>query len=803
MKKRNFKLIFISIFTLFLGITSLPFLSFKKNQVEARIIPPEAIEINTIEKLQNIGNLSYVDPDYPENQYSLDANYVLTSDLDFRTVDEIEGEIFEEWTPIGIKYEGGSVVYAPFTGKFYGNGYKISNMRLANKIFSYYECGLFGSLSGAEIYDLALVDYAVFLTNILADIINNKNTLYIGGIAGRVLDSGTELSIIQNCFVSYKKPTTSPATVYNSVSGNLSLNFGGIVGDFQNGSIISDSYSDVSMILNMQGGQGTGITFGGICGSLISSSIFTSHSKATIISSSSGGISASAKTNGGGIAGYVSGANSKIITTYFSGKLEATSENSLISIGGIIGTITQSMGITPVNGNLNYAHFYATTNDDVLLTQAIGEAYYYSIIDLVLNSLTQDNYALFDRNTEDYFSFWSEDYDKIWNFDSIWSFHADSLPTLQVFKVYTVNLNENTTLIGENSIKISSLRFALEETIEPPILSKNFRYNSLVEIVITILSDNPLTEDIIEPDYNNFYELDSVNIDSHSVIDNPLYTIINNETEEGENKGVWTFSYYINDQTLGNVSISLRKIPFDITVKTDNPEMGKVQKQYSSVVNEFTESVKDSVGYHFIASPINNNIAFSHWVFEFPPEEEGGEFQIVPLESELKNLAQFAFTFGLSGNEEITQGILNGGKLVAVFTSNICKIEFTMRLTGGGSTNEAGTISYTIGGENVPLGEQIAFVKGKSITLVVSPEEGFIFEGWFDEENRFLSSQTTYIFTPESDTMSVVARFSGGATESNLLWLWIVLSVLGAGGIGVAIFFIIRSKKDSAYKNFY
>jgi putative cell wall-binding protein len=108
----------------------------------------------------------YSRQDLEEVRNDLDGNYILMSDIDLS-----QGE----WEPIGE-------LYTPFTGKFDGNGYSISGLRMKDKIGA---VGLFATLKNALIHDLGVVG------KIRIDTTSTRDAYY-GGITGKSTDSTLE-----------------------------------------------------------------------------------------------------------------------------------------------------------------------------------------------------------------------------------------------------------------------------------------------------------------------------------------------------------------------------------------------------------------------------------------------------------------------------------------------------------------------------------------------------------------------------------------------------------------------------------
>jgi hypothetical protein len=101
-------------------------------------------------------------------------------------------------------------------------------------------------------------------------------------------------------------------------------------------------------------------------------------------------------------------------------------------------------------------------------------------------------------------------------------------------------------------------------------------------------------------------------------------------------------------------------------------------------------------------------------------------------------------------------------------------IEYTVTFVADGTT--VGTAKYT--GEN------------KSITEPAVPEKEGYTGKW--ESYTLTTGDVTVnaVYTAEGEVVPPVVE-----EPDNLLWLWILIAVVAAGGIAVAVVFIIKKKK--------
>jgi len=241
---------------------------------------------------------------------SLSGNYILMNDISLADYSPGEG-----WEPIGT-------ADTPFTGKFNGNGHKITDLAI-NRSDEWY-VGLFGYISGGSVSDLGV--------EIAAGGVNGGSS-YVGGIAGSVTGNST----IANCYSmgdisssAYAGGISGYADDRSTITGCYSMgnisgsSSGGIAGYVNSSGTITDCYSTGSI---------SGGTCGGVVGHMGSNSIITDcHSTGSV---SSGGDS-------GGIAGYTYGCS--ITDCYSTGDI--SSSYAAGTSGGIAGTVGDGSIIT-------------------------------------------------------------------------------------------------------------------------------------------------------------------------------------------------------------------------------------------------------------------------------------------------------------------------------------------------------------------------------------------------------------------------------------------------------------------------
>lgn len=727
-----------------------------------------------------------------DQEYSLNSNYRLTADIDFS--DGVGG--FDQFLPIGLQLDTQNGVYsAPsaFTGIFDGNGYKIKNIQLINSAsYSYYNLGIFAYTQNATIKNLAVENIKIERTGVYPHVASNQSIVYASGLVALA-----ESTVIDKCYVSFSLST---------ITGTASIYYGGLVAKAFAGSSITNSYAVSSFTNTLNGEQAIEVKMGGLVGVLENSMIKVAHSSGNVLSyiTSEGQLLPITKSAIGGLVGYVSGYNSKIISTYIDMLVygETTNPSAENLIGGFVGLVNPNLASTPQKDNLSYSQirsrsYNKVSNNYVIvsLNQTFGQINYYDSATSLLTLIIQNNYVAFNNT-----SLWSQYSGEFFDKEYTWTINADSLPTLQVFTSYQILLKEEETRVnlGENSsdAEVIDLQFVQNGT------GGNFRYGEQVEILISIING-----------YDYYYCLQSIEINLETKITfgnaNANYSVV--QLEEPEitipeiaSEKIYWLSYTISDTTKGDISVTLSKVSFNLNVETNDQNMGLVRKKDSTVARtDFTQELQNANTYDFFAVALNNDYAFSKWVFV---TEENGEETVVEM-GDFAKFAQLTFVFGINGNDEVTEYILGGAKLVAMFTSNVTKVQFYIQIRNQESGTGAGYISNSIGGGAIDISNLITYQKDIAVTFIANANSGYIFEGWYDGDNRNLSNDTnpsTLNFIPSEDEQVLIARFRVADETANLTWLWILLGIVGSIGLGFGIFFIVRSKTgDRAYRNFY
>ena len=298
------------------------------------------------------------------------VTFVLAADIDLGG---------EQWTPIGIS-SGDSCT--PFRGTFDGNGYVISNFKVAG-----FAAGLFGVASGV-IKNLGVEN---FVANV-----EYSSGVYcgVGGIVGFYEDGGNKTENLTNC---YAKGSINSSYSYNTYSGGLI----GVIGrsdyswddegntyyylaSYGSSFLISNSYAEVSSSGICSGGL-IGYAFGGNNNIKINNS----YAKSTF-------------TKGGaGLVYKATGTN--ISNSYAEVNISNKNDtNSLISAGLVGDFMNGKISNSYAKGTLSFDSNRSSSNNGTyfLMGGLVGAANYISItgstadVGISLNDSCSNPYTL-------------------------------------------------------------------------------------------------------------------------------------------------------------------------------------------------------------------------------------------------------------------------------------------------------------------------------------------------------------------------------------------------------------------------
>ena len=251
---------------------------------------------------------------------NMSGNYIMA--------DNTSIELDEVWTPIGTKEN-------PFRGTFDGNGCIISNISVSQGDYQ----GLFGYLDGAVVKNIKVsnIDYSLEETP--------QTEYFVGAIAGYATN-GTKIS---NCEVD--------SGINTQIEENLKYktSLGGLVGALVGAnSVIYDvaNYDDIKLTEDMF--LEYSIAVGGIVGSLSDSAKIENAVSFANISVSKVEDSLNASNNIGGIAGRISGNNTKITNT-------ANNKNAVLDANGNVGAVVGYIA-SPVPSDGNFSNIAYAQN---------------------------------------------------------------------------------------------------------------------------------------------------------------------------------------------------------------------------------------------------------------------------------------------------------------------------------------------------------------------------------------------------------------------------------------------------------
>lgn len=236
----------------------------------------------------------YTCSDLQKMSLKLNDQYVLANDIDCTGF---------SFMPVGI-----------FTGSLDGAGHKISNLTMDIRTSNY--AGLFSVTQSATIQNLRL-------ENVVPKV---SSPIGIGALVGMAQDT----KIIN---VSTFNTLTVPMTISgdylvesNTQTAMPTVSFGGLIGILRNHSSLVSGASSIDLT------AGTGVTVGGLVGSLIEGSVISNSYATGHVS----GISVL-----GGLVGYLK--NSSITMSYATGKVDSSitspSMTNYYNMGGLVGHI--------------------------------------------------------------------------------------------------------------------------------------------------------------------------------------------------------------------------------------------------------------------------------------------------------------------------------------------------------------------------------------------------------------------------------------------------------------------------------
>jgi len=755
MKKLHF---FVSLFLLTACVMPCLFLQNEKSFAQND-------QVGVIKEISSLDEL--------KNSDNFEKKYKLTKDIDLSN---------DTWTPLG--WQDGTKTYIPFKGELDGNGYKISGIKLENG--QNYNVGLFGLLENATVKNLKLE-----VTSVTCSDVEDVTAINIGALAGQIKGSQIQNCSVDFCvdddvqnqfFIGNKTTDQNDQTTYAGLTNSVS--FGGIAGIISEGTTLQNCQSKTCVNVLKDASQGKSVNLGGIAGDCNFSQISNTTSKLDAkidVENDKNDL----VVNVGGICANVCGDKSKIQNCYAQAEVKCNQEVSSTNFGAIVGNVDLSFAPKAKNIDCVYATAKFKRNDASQSANVIGNQNGYSLSNCKAEIFSENDFSIFNDS-----NCWLTD--TMWDFDNVWSATGDDFPTLQVFKTYTVDLNSNPMvdfgLLTNADKNVSSISFE-DGTSD----QKQFKYGEKVVINVKITEK-----------FKKYFDLDTISV-SNTIVYNSKSTLDNNskftiekpsdDTSQDDAKDFYTVSYLCSDSTAGQVSFSLSKIAYTVNVSTENSLMGNVRNQFSSSsLDQFEQSITYGNKYTFLAVPASNDFAFMKWCFEYENDEQNVDLTT--------SSSSYSFVFGSevqTDEIDFNTHITSGAKLVAHWTSNVCKIQIQVK--NGDKVLSEGFVLKDKDGNVI---EDIVSVQKGNYTLSIELDEKYVLDGWYSQYGNLLGNLQTLESETDGDEMLIVIKVSKQDNVTSLVWLWITLGCLGGAGlIAVVVVVIVKKSKDNAYKNFY
>ncbi len=745
---KKLSLIIFSLMLLFVGGVSLQISSAVFAETSS---PSELIEVKVQDENDFINKLSQ------EDNYK-GKRLILTQALDFSTYDLSE------------LYAKGYT----FSGEFDGNGYTISNLTISSSGNSY---GLFSQTENALIHNLKLDGTLCFKLN------ESTSEIFAGAIVGR-----GELTTIQNCQLS-----SDLSFQTYLAEGNLQYlqfttksTFGSFAGCLENGSVLNSCVNLSSTVVDEKIDSPTSVKYGGMVGRLFNSSALYCVNYGSLTYN---GRNASITFYNGGIVGEVEGSMTKVINCAFHASIKVGEMENLANAinGAVVGRILDN---SPARGNLAFDYFTCENS-------AFGQAGSYTLVSENHVEQVSSLPLQFFMNENNWHTLYP-----IWNFDTVWivgSNDENSVLKLQCFESfeYAVSSQLDTGLVINDAYFTGG------------IANENahvYRYNDDV-----ILTFN------FKDSHKGYYQLRQILLNSN-VLANNLY-----ESEAICNIQGQILGYKIKTKasnlTAGTYSFTLKPITFECLVevaefktKDDTLVMPGDVRYYGGS----NGSEKLNINLTYASAPqtivatakIGSIFTFQKWKLYYYGDGDWDEIEY--------NGQDFIY---LSGNSNLkiefgTAPFNQRFKLVAFFTDTEA-IQVSFNKDVNIESIKFSGIEY----ENVPI--QVSSSANVELMVVTKPhyrisEQLFIdsIAGMYGEQgsvDNLVRSKvtdeetgvTTYIFNinmryintylnnAKELTFNLFSEQVQNEGETDLLWLWIVIPIVGVLAIGGIVTFIL------------
>lgn len=665
-----------------------------------------------------------------------------------------ENITLESWTPIN------------FGGTLDGNGFTIS---LKNNLFNV--------LNGATITNLGVI------------------------LTEKYVYDTTELTIPSSNFGILAKEATS-STIENvftkgdvEITVKASANVGGFLGKVYQGTIISNCYSNSSVVLT-QTNDSLETIAGGFLGAMENSQITNCYAVPTLLKTAEIQTTLTTSSNifavGGFVGKAVKGSIGLISNIFCGGTVASPTANlSNLVVGKIFGQVNDF-----ATDNLSYCYTYNTATQNFIGSKN--------------NAYAETNFAVVEKGQFGDILNFAETYmlggNYMWNFEYSWNTAStwckkdtSSFPILQVFESFSIIIDST----ASGLISTCGLSQWNGTNFIPTTESQlTFKYGTTLKITADINSDFAFYKIIKSIVKNN--STDSLNF----VI--------------AENKQSATYEFDVSNSTAGSYYATTENIEYTIKVQTESINKGKV-KYGSSIAQELlTYTIVYGGEYTFVADPISSSFAFSTWSWLDGQGEEqtairGGTNSILTANRQIN------VCFGSSGTDT-TKTYLNISStstipyeideetgnitftIQANFSENVCNLEISSLLPKDSyNLYINGTLWLNQFDESVQV--------GVPIEIRIEAKEGFTFNKWQAESGINFSrliptteseTSTTINLTISEDFVLYVDITENGSEATDLTWLWVLIG--GGGGAGLVVLIIVliskRAKRES-FLNYY
>lgn len=683
------------------------------------------------------------------------AYYKLTDDLIF--TNESGANLFL----YGIGTEDNN-----FKGVFDGGGNSIKNVKLnviGNASASY---GIFNNIQNATIKNLSVeIDF------IYTGAAEDSSQINLGGIVGK--SSGN--SEIFNCktltkLYSYDEVNNekSNAQVYSS------LNFGGIIGSSE-GTSIHDCYSLVEFACEQFGDSLVESYYGGIAGKVNGGEIYNVYVAPTesTIASLTGVVAEKEnmflKNNSyavvyfGGIAGSVSGRNFTMFNTLFIGYLKV--ENS-VKYGGLIGKMHASAASRPDSSNITQSKYLTINNaNTVSFNYAIANAD--DVAFVAHSTLTQmtsmpNNYSYFEDSSNGWNDLKYWDFEEVWKTSTIFNGSGIFLPDLQQFSDLSFYLDY------QNYSTYYTLNFVGEN---PDVTSKKFKIGDTVEIEGRFNASSAIN-------YADFYEFEN-------------WKKVGNEEFSADGKIKLTL--VCSNQTAGSYYLTMKGklVSVNVNIVNENIEGGN----YGSVKygdHTYLENFSFNARYADDTTVLKLEAIDTLDTYKFSHFASGENF----------NAQNRIVSFKLNNNRpnlplvEVVDGNLVCN-INVVFSNNTSSL--SIKLPNGGGTFKIDDGDFLTGNSEKTL------VNGKTYTLIATPSEGYVFDGWYLNGEKVESESTYNLIINQNTNLEIKFIKSDENAGGVNIWLIIgpIIGALALGGIITLIVLKVKKNGANSYKKNY